>query len=179
MLRRLFYTIVVVVFLVALVAGGLRGLQHLETDPLIIKHQSPQMIVERYPENESAIIRHSGGDTVTSETRKEVVGTRAVQVRICPKSPENETLVNATVEHNGRTSVDGWWISLNKSGVASFPITEGDSIRVVSDGHDADNDGTAGIEPEDYIDVILFTTKGDAPSVNNNSIVPARCTASR
>lgn len=122
----------------------------------------PALTLQKYPENETAIIRHVGDTPIYNESGSGSIDpTYAVQVRVCPDPAPNGTYVNATLAHDERVSTAGWWASDITPAVASFPITTGDSVRIVSDGLDADNDGRAGIESGDYIQVLIFFGGGD------------------
>lgn len=137
----------------------------------------PALTLQKFPENETAIIRHVGDRPVYNETGSGPTDpTYAVRVRVCPKSAPNGSYVNATLERGGRTSTAGWWASDITPAVASFPISTGDSVRVVSDGRDADNDGTAGIEAGDYIQVLIFFGGGAiGGGLIEDSPKPDRC----
>lgn len=137
------------------------------------QHQSPKLELTTVHENETATLTHIGGDTVTNNTTG--LPTLAMRIEVCPKTIEDQRFLNATVEHQGRTSTTGWWVSKRNPAVSSFPITEGDSVRVLTDGNDADGDGTAGIEPGDYVLVRIFTKLGGGFVTPEGDPMPDRC----
>lgn len=137
------------------------------------QHQSPKLELTTFHENETAMLTHIGGDTVTNTTTG--LPTLALRIEVCPKNIEDQRFLNATVEHSGRTSMTGWWVSENHSAVSSFPITKGDSVQVLTDGKDADGDGTGGIEPGDYVLVRVFTKLGEGFVTPEGDPMPDRC----
>lgn len=137
------------------------------------QHQSPKLELNTVQQNETVRLTHIGGDVVTNETTG--LPTVALRVQICPASIEDKRFLNATVHHNGRTSMAGWWVSENNSAVSSFPISNGDSVQVLTDGKDEDGDGRAGIESGDFVLVRVITKLGHGFVTPVGEPMPERC----
>lgn len=111
--------------------------------------------------NETVRLTHDGGDELNEGSQ--------VRVTVCPA--ETATPVNATLAHRGTVVENGMWISGERPAAAPYPLGIGDSVRVLGDGVDSDDDGTAGIEPGDTLVVEVVMTRTGAKRVFLNETV--------
>lgn len=111
---------------------------------------APQVGFEATIDNQTESVRvvHEGDDPLSSNYTSRVV------VQIIPAGGEKR--VNATLVHDGTRVQNGVWAARTPPAATAFPLKEGSSVQVVSDGVDRDGDGTAGIEPGDEIVVTAF-----------------------
>lgn len=64
-------------------------------------------------------------------------------------------------------SAAGVWAPTEQGGVTTFPLREGATVTLVSDGTDADGDGTDGIEPSETV-VIVEDLHGQSTTVTTH-----------
>jgi len=103
--------------------------------------------------NESAetmVVTFQDGESISSDD------ITLVQILV------NNSTSGVRLHHNGFTSTDGIWVNTNQSGVARFPLEPGESVEIVSDSRDRDQDGIAGLEPRDTIQILIIKSNGES-----------------
>lgn len=69
-------------------------------------------------------------------------------IRICKEGGEESRHCGTPVRlRAGNMSVDtGYWVAADEPAASEYPLRNGDSVTIVGDGTDDDEDGTAGVE---------------------------------
>lgn len=111
---------------------------------------APQVGFDASIDNQTEAVRvvHEGDDPLRANYTSRVV------VQVIPAGEDER--VNATLIQAGTRVQNGLWAARTPPAATSFPLKEGSSVQVVSDGRDHDRDGTAGIEPGDKIIITAF-----------------------
>lgn len=153
--RRQLFAVVLVVGAVATL-GSLAG-----ADQLIGLFDRDD--VPREPQTELNVTYDEAEETATLSLETgdafETGLLREVYVVVSPADSDDD--VRAVVENGRRRSRDGVWVADDGSGVGTFPVELGDTVRVVADGVDSDGDGRPGIEKGDVVSVVYVTDSSE------------------